>query len=171
MVRALPPDALPSVLGDLPLAACAAAHLPLNDTSELETPNAGSHWTLLVFLRDGSAGAGSAGAAKDGARRGRFVYMDSMSAQVPSYALRLAAALWPLLVPEAAGERPQVEALACPRQGNAVDCGVHVVANAERVAEWVAAGEGLQPEKLPRAEDMRAYRAQLKVSHGGLPRL
>jgi hypothetical protein len=153
MARSLPADALPSVLGELPLDTCAAAYFPLNDTSETETANAGSHWTLLVFLRCTHSTKGS---------NGRFLYLDSLGGRAPVYARRLASALAPLLRGD--GGDVRVEELECPRQGNAVDCGVHVVANVERIAECVAGGVEVEKAELMQAGEMKRYRDQLNVS-------
>lgn len=147
LARAVPADSLRDVLGELcnALAGCAAAFFPLSDASVKETEaNAGTHWTLLAFVRDGG-----------------FFHLDSLGGDVPRAAKDLAAALAPLASADA-----KVQARSCPRQENSTDCGLHVALNAERLAEAVLDGDHLKA-RLATAEEAANHRKTLRVSGEG----
>lgn len=135
------PPSIPYLLSNLPDAASVAAVaeplrlrsrrlalLPVNDNPDASVPEGGSHWTLLVL--DGT-GAGP-----------RFVHHDSIrGAPNLPVARRLAETLGPLLA-DASGRAPPLRQGPTPRQTNAYDCGVYVMAIARAICGWWGGGRG-----------------------------
>ncbi|XP_051504102.1 sentrin-specific protease 8 [Myxocyprinus asiaticus] len=88
--------------------------LAVNDNSNQTA--GGSHWSLLLYQRDG----------------GKFSHYDSQSGSNSLHARRIAAKLETFL--GAGGKVPFVEEQ-CPLQQNSFDCGMYVICNAEALCE------------------------------------
>ena len=103
---------------------------PLSDNKRPDVALGGSHWTLLAFWPD--------------AEKSRCCLYDSVCTtpagrRASSEAKAVAAAL-----ATACGLKttPPVETLACPRQANASDCGLHVLLAAEAICNAHSAHGG-----------------------------
>jgi hypothetical protein len=88
---------------------------PLNDAPDALTPNAGTHWSLLVFSR----------------RSERFYHYDSMPGSANArVAAHVAAVVWRVLLKltfrDMSTAAPPLETPAFPAQRNSSDCGVYV---------------------------------------------
>ncbi|KAJ4460797.1 putative Peptidase C48; SUMO/Sentrin/Ubl1 [Paratrimastix pyriformis] len=141
-------------LAPLHLTTSSLIMLPVNNSTSLMTPGAGSHWSLLFFEREGSAGS--------------FWHLDSSGQANVDVAQRLAAKIAPFLGLSAC---PAVHPMACAQQRNGFDCGVFVCA----WAEWLAARYG-QALALVAAgqEEARAWlpeRALLEVTQADVAHL
>ncbi|XP_062327972.1 sentrin-specific protease 8 [Osmerus eperlanus] len=88
--------------------------LAVNDNSNQTA--GGSHWSLLLFRRDG----------------GHFAHYDSQSGSNSQHARRIASKLETFLC---TGRKIAVVEEPCPSQQNSYDCGMYVICNAEALCE------------------------------------
>nr|XP_024000281.1 LOW QUALITY PROTEIN: sentrin-specific protease 8 [Salvelinus alpinus] len=107
------PEELALFLEPLGLASRRWVFLAVNDNS-IRTAG-GSHWSLLLFLRDG----------------GHFAHYDSQSGGNSLHARRIATKL----EPSWGGEESALCGEPCPLQQNSYDCGMYVICNAEALCE------------------------------------
>ncbi|XP_029624126.1 sentrin-specific protease 8 [Salmo trutta] len=108
------PEELALFLEPLGLASRRWVFLAVNDNS-IQTAG-GSHWSLLLFLRDG----------------GHFAHYDSQSGGNSLHARRIATKLEPFL---GSGRKVPFVEEPCPLQQNSYDCGMYVICNAEALCE------------------------------------
>jgi len=139
-LKVCPSDDLPDFTKDL-FVDKDFVFLPLNDNIELDSPG-GTHWSLLVFSKPESA----------------FYHFDSYGDSNQRHAWELVARLWPIL--GCKGE-PTTRTANVLHQTNSHDCGVHVVCNAENVADHCALKKSVEGYIKATKEEITTKRTNL----------
>ncbi|XP_020645834.2 sentrin-specific protease 8 [Pogona vitticeps] len=118
------PEELALFLEPLGLPRKRVVFLPINDHASQGA--GGSHWSLLVYLRD----------------QGRFAHYDSHPESNSAHARRVAGKLEPFL-----GQRGRAAFVeeAAPSQQNSYDCGMYVICNAEALCREFFQGQEEEP--------------------------
>jgi Ulp1 family protease len=148
----------------LNLASCDCIICPINDSDNVATAKGGSHWSLLVYVRNTHGGS--------------FFYLDSArhaGSKNLANAKQVAKILQPVISPDvlASGNPTRFVELECPQQQNGYDCGVYTILFAElvyqldmhSVPDVEELGRSLPFDSM---EDPKSIRARMQAVIAGL---
>lgn len=119
---------LAGILGESP-SSIQYALWPINDSSETEKPNSGSHWSLLVFSRPDN----------------KFLHFDSHGNSNEHVARKFYQKLAPFF-----SATSTFHIFECCAQVNGRDCGLHVIVNAQFIQEFVSSKKSGGCSDFPR---------------------